>query len=111
MTPVRRISLKIERRELSLSITQTVTRTGEADAERVSAQASQPTACPECGSPWLPDFQNAFSGARFGTDIGLNLLQSAILERRLHLSALPGGELLICQRSFYQICQQIGQVT
>jgi hypothetical protein len=99
MTRIRRISLRVERREISLSITQAGTTPGEAGEAQTPNNAIPPNACPDCGSPWLPDLQKALLDGK----IELNLLQSAILAHRLHLQRGPDGELWVCERSLEQI--------
>lgn len=99
MTRIRRISLKVERREVSLSITQTVTTRGDADGGHTSSEANQPATCRDCGSPCLANSQNVL----LETQIGLNLLQLAIFAHRLHIQRGLDGQLWICERSLEQI--------
>jgi hypothetical protein len=99
MTRIHRISLKVERREVSLSITQTATTRGNADGAHTPCETAQPSTCRDCGSPCLANFQTVL----LETQIGLNLLQLAILDHRLHLQRGPDGHLWICERYLEQI--------
>ena len=99
MTQTRRISLKVERREVSLSIAKTMTTRGNAGGTHIPSETTQPATCPDCGSPCLTNFQNIL----LEMQIGLNLLRLAILDHRLHLQRGLDGQLWICERSVEQI--------
>jgi hypothetical protein len=82
-----------------LSITQTVTTRGDAGGAHTPSETTQPATCRDCGSPFLANFQNVL----LESQIGLNLLQLAILDHRLHLQRGPDGQLWICERSLEQM--------
>jgi hypothetical protein len=106
MKRIRRI-LSIEHREISASITQTITESGSATGDTGlpdRLKESTPANCPECGSAWLMDLQHAVQQGR----IDIALLQSAILNRRLHCHWQPDGQLWICQRSLQEIEEKPG---
>jgi hypothetical protein len=99
MNRLRRISLKVEHRTISVTWTQTTQIAGEAYPPHKPNDAGQPDTCPDCGGPWLPDFSTAI----LDTHCSLDLLQTALQNNRLHLQYLPDGQLRVCERSFEQI--------
>jgi hypothetical protein len=99
MNRLRRISVRVEQREVSVSITQTTTISGEPGAGPTPKESGQPGNCPDCGAPWLPDLSTALRDAH----ISLEVLRTALLENRVHLQNLPGGLFRVCERSFKTI--------
>ena len=99
MNGSRRISLRIEHRAISVSVTQTTGNPEESDFSQNANDDAPAPNCPDCGSPWLSDFATALRDA----PISLELLQSAILNRRLHLQPLAEGQFRVCERSFQQV--------
>ena len=99
MKRVRRISLSVEHREVSISIAQTVVTSGEARPTEMPGDAAQSQTCPDCGAPWLPNFRQALQESQ----IDLGLVLAAILDHRLHLQHRPDGQLQVCERSLQQI--------
>lgn len=102
MSRIRRISMTVAHREISVSVAQTsVTddsrRTGEPTGRGEAPQSSD--ICPECGAPWI----SGFAGVLKDFSIPLEQLQAAILDRRLHSHWLPDGQFRVCERSLKTI--------
>lgn len=94
MKRIRRVSLRVERREISITLSPSAASAGgEAPGD---FDGQRPDVCPHCGAAWLPDFGTALREAH----VGVELLQIAIRDRRLHLHSLPDGQFRVCERSF-----------
>jgi hypothetical protein len=98
MTKIRRVSIRIEHREVTFSIRQTVTAGGE-PKEVDESTAIRPNVCPQCGGPWMPDFQQELRK----TPIGLEQLEAVILSRRLHFHTQADGQFWVCEQSFQHL--------
>jgi hypothetical protein len=95
MTVARRISITMERTELTISITQHVAPGGAISAEG----PGPPELCPQCGGAWIANFQaTALQGG-----IGPGRLQAAAAGERLHLHCSAQGEVWICERSLEEL--------
>jgi Zn-finger nucleic acid-binding protein len=99
MTKIRRVSIRIEHREVTFSIRQTVTAAGEPTAGSDEARGIRPDVCPQCGGPWLPDFQQELRQ----TPIGLEQLEAVMLSRRLHFHTQADGRFWVCEQSFQHL--------
>jgi len=95
MTKIRRVSIRIEHREVTISIRQTAA----GDAGNDEGGGVRPEVCPQCGGPWMPDFQVALRQ----TPIGLEQLQAVLGSRELHFHAQDGGRFSVCEQSFQQL--------
>ena len=106
MKRIRRISLSIEHREISASITQTIMPTGPATGDSGLPEApkdSPPANCPECGSRFM-GFQDALQQGH----IDPVLLQASIFNSQLHIQRQPDGQFWICQQSLQLIKEKPG---
>jgi hypothetical protein len=99
MTKIRRVSIRIQHREVTLSLTQTVHPNGEHRGESDGTGGVRPDVCPECGGPWMPDFQQELRQTR----IGLEQLEAMIRNRRLHFHSQADGRFWVCQWSFHHM--------
>ena len=96
---LRRLRLRIEHREVSVSTINAVASPGEPSPVEALGETALPSSCPNCGAPWHPSLHRALLEA--GIDSGL--LQAAVLDHRLHLQRQPDGEFRVCERSLQQI--------
>ena len=96
MKRIRRISLRVERREVSLSITQTGTTSGESCSLQMPTDPAQPENCPVCGAPWVT------VAAQAGESVGANTasIHRALQQSGAHVYVSATGELRICSKSF-----------
>ncbi|WP_197414122.1 hypothetical protein [Terracidiphilus gabretensis] len=108
MRRVRRISVSIEHREISASITQIlqrpVTSSGSTGSPDVLKDAIPPVHCPQCGGTWFMGFQDVLDRGF----IDWVLLKLAILTGSIHLQRQPDGQLWICERSLQQFKEKPG---
>ncbi len=98
MKRIRRVSLTIEHREISLS--HDVREFRSADSNSVPADAlPTPSVCAVCGAPWiLVDIQ--------GTDVAGSSTEqifAELLERGLHPFVNSGGRLWMCGQSLQHV--------
>jgi hypothetical protein len=96
---LRRLRLRIEHREVSVSTINALASPGDSRTVESPVEPALPASCPSCGAPWHASLQQALSEA--GIDSGR--LQAAILDRRLHLQRQPDGGFRVCERSLQQI--------
>jgi hypothetical protein len=99
MKRIRRVYLRAEHREVSVTITQTTEGGGGVAAWPDSGGGVSPDVCPECGSFWTTDLQSALKEL----STHLASLQSAILDHRLHSYWMPDGQVRVCERSLKAI--------
>lgn len=108
MKLIRRISISVEHREVSASITQTITPTKTSSGDSGSADAPKdanpPANCPECGGAVFLKVPDALHQGH----IDPVLLQSALLNSRLHFQRQPDGRFWICLRSLQQLKEKPG---
>jgi hypothetical protein len=108
MKLIRRISISVEHREVSASITQTIIQTGTMSGDSGSPDAPKdanpPANCPECGGAGFLNVQEALHQGH----IDPVLLQSALLNSRLHFQRQPDGRFWICRRSLQQLKEERG---
>jgi hypothetical protein len=99
MTRMRRISIYEEHTEVTISVTETSAQAGPTSSVTVTGEPKPPNVCPDCGAPWLPNFQDAVRS------LGLSAtqLKAAASEGRLHLFCSPQNEIWICERSIQQM--------
>jgi hypothetical protein len=99
MKRIRRISLRVERREVSLSITQTGTAPGESCSPQMPTDSAQPENCPDCGAPWIT------VAAHAGDSVGANTasIHRALQQCGAHANICATGELRICSKSLEEI--------
>jgi len=95
----RRISMRVEHRQASLSITEDVATPGEFRPALAPQEAQPSAACPSCGAPWHLSLQNVLADGQIAPD----LLQAAVLDRRLHVQQQLDGQVWICEESVRQI--------
>jgi hypothetical protein len=94
----KRISIRIEHTEVTLSITEVSPR--ELDGRGTTpGQTLPPRRCPVCGSPWLPDLRAVLGALRL-TAAQLKLAAS---EGKLHLFCSPENEVWVCERSIQEM--------
>jgi hypothetical protein len=98
MKRVRRISLSVEHREVSVTVAQSA-ETGEPRPLAMPGDAAQAEPCPECGAPWITvAAQAGESGAAGVAGIYRTLQPSGV-----HMQISPAGELRICSKSLEAI--------
>jgi hypothetical protein len=99
MKRIRRISLRVERREVSLSITQTGTTSGESCSLQMPTDPAQPENCPDCGASWVT------VAACAGESVGANTtsIHRALQQCGAHAHISASGELRICSKSLEEI--------
>lgn len=98
MKRVRRISISIERREITASMTQT----GAMPSDFASGPANgaqPPATCPACSGPSFLSAEDAFRQGH----IYAVLLQSALANSRIHFQRQPDGRIWICRHSWEQL--------
>jgi hypothetical protein len=88
----RRISIKVEHTEVTITVTEIVPRNATAPAPE---NTSPPELCPDCGAPWLPNFREAVSNR----SLTAAQLQAAASQEKLHLFCSSNNEIWICERS------------
>jgi hypothetical protein len=99
MNRVRRISLSVEHREVSVSIAQTVVTFGESRTTPTPGDAAQPENCPDCGSPWIT--VTAHTGENAVANVAS--IQRALQQCGAHMCVSATGEFRICSKSFEEI--------
>jgi hypothetical protein len=88
MKQVRRVTVEIEQRTLTLSV-------GGSQAAEDTQPQPPSIACALCGSPWL-----LLQGTlRSDGDVTLKGMENLLATEKLHLQGTPEGSLWICQRS------------
>jgi hypothetical protein len=99
MKRVRRISLSVEHREVSVSITQTVVTSGESRPTPTPGETAQPANCPDCGAPWIT------VAAHTGENATANVasIHRALQQCGAHMHVSATGKLRICSKSFEEI--------
>ena len=98
MKLVRRISISIEHREISASMTQTGAMPSNFGSGATN-DAQPPATCPACSGP---SFLSAEDALRQG-HIDAALLQSALANSRIHFQRQPDGRIWICRHSWEQL--------
>jgi hypothetical protein len=91
MKRIRRISLTVEHREVSVTITQNATGSEDFATAQMGRASVRPEKCPDCGAPWLADSHGALREAFLADFLG-----------HLHLHCQPDGQFSVCERSFQQ---------
>jgi hypothetical protein len=106
MKRIRRVTVKVEQRDISITVTQTVAGDGRSgpsepldSTARTEAESIAPEVCPDCGAAWVSDFAAALKDFQ----IPLALLRAALLDHRLHSSWLADGQFRVCERSLKSI--------
>ena len=99
MKRVRRISLSVEHREVSVSISQIVVTSSESCPTQTPGDAAQPETCPDCGASWITVVAQA------GENAGPNAtnIHRALKQYGAHVHVSATGELRICRKSFEEI--------
>jgi hypothetical protein len=93
----RRISIRVEHTEVTISIAETsAPANGSLEAQGIMVP---PNLCPDCGAAWIPNFQKTVSGLH----LDAARLQTAATEGRLHLFCAPDDEIWICESSIQQM--------
>jgi hypothetical protein len=107
----RRISMSVEHRQESVSISQTLMTSvqasetsGESGVVGMSMMPPPPANCPSCGTAWHTPLQAALADGQ----IGAELLQAAVQDRRLHLQQQPDGQLWVCKQSLRELYPRPG---
>lgn len=104
MKRTRSVSIEIEHRKLTFSLTRTVppetaSGPGTEGGGAALGPISDPPVCPDCGAPWITITAQAGEVGASGT----NPIYRALQQRGLHLHVSPAGQLRICNRSFEEI--------
>jgi hypothetical protein len=94
----RRLSIRIEQTEVTLSIGE-VSTGSPAQPGAASVETAPSRHCPVCGAIWLPDLL-AFVGKFHLTAAQLRLAAS---EGKLHLFCSPDNEVWVCERSIQEM--------
>lgn len=90
----KRISIRIEHVEVTLSITEVST-----PDPNLRAADSPPKRCPVCGAPWLPSFREVLGTLH----LPAAQLKRAASEGKLHLFCSPENEVWVCERSIQEM--------
>jgi hypothetical protein len=104
MNRIRRVSMTVAHREVSLTVTHTTETTHIPRAKGIPGESElneehAPDLCPICGGSWLADFSTAVKEAC----ISLDRLQAAVIDNQIHLRQQADGIVRICNRSFQQL--------
>jgi hypothetical protein len=100
--PRKRISIRIEHTEVTLSITEVETQ--DSYLRRTDhGEHPPPRHCPVCGSQWLPNLHDLLSALH----LTANQLKLAATEGRLHLFCSPDDQVWVCERSIQQMQEAI----
>jgi hypothetical protein len=104
MKRTRRVSIEIEHRRLTFSLTRTAGQDAQSPAapENNNTElevSSLPPVCPDCGAPWL-----TVTASTTDADVSsANAMYRALQQHGLHLHAAPAGQIRICAKSFEEI--------
>ncbi len=96
MKRTRRVSIEIEHREISITLTLIEPRAVD---PVLPDSGPIPVACPICGAPWV--FVNPKEGVTLGSHV--EEIVSALARLGLHPSIFAGGMFLLCRQSFDQL--------
>lgn len=102
MKRTRRVSVEIEHREISISLTLIEPRV-DSDAHALPDSGPIAAACPICGAPWV--FVTPKEGDTRGSLI--EPLASVFQQLGLHPPIFAGGMFLICRQSFDQLREKL----
>jgi hypothetical protein len=102
MKRTRRVSVEIEHREISISLTLIEPR-ADSDAHMLPDSGPVAVACPICGAPWV--FVTPKEGA--SQDSPVEPVASVFRQLGLHPPIFAGGMFLICRQSFDQLREKL----
>lgn len=91
----KRISIRIEHTEVTLTVTEVFSR----EAGAASSHAPPPRCCPVCGSPWLPNLRDILGGLH----VPAAQLKLAASKGKLHLFCSPDNDVWVCERSIQEM--------
>lgn len=98
MKRTHRLSIEIEHRKLTISLTRASgadVRAGSESSVDAIEPFSFPPACPDCGAPWITVMAHVGEFAASGD----NAIYRALQRHGLHLHVAPTGQLNICSKS------------
>ena len=102
MKRTRRVSVEIEHREISISLTLIEPR-ADSRAHMLPDSGPVAAACPICGAPWV--FVTPQGGDSPGSLI--EPVASVLRQLGLHPPIFAGGMFLICRQSFDQLREKL----
>lgn len=94
----KRISIRVEHTEVTLSIAEVPTHNGPSAKAGMGA-SPPPERCPVCGATWLPDLREVLGAIR----LTATQLKEAAAQGRLHLFCSADNRVWVCERSIQEL--------
>lgn len=95
MKRMRRLSIELRRREVTITVQGSTFHVQDADLDTVPPSPG----CPACGSPWF----TAVAPADRGFHSGIHQIHRVLQQSGLHAQVSPAGQLRICERSIEKL--------